>query len=102
MEESKTDMFTYYLRNGLNISLMVCIDLTASNFMGENQNLHAVNKNSLNSYQQAIASACSILYNYDDDQQVPIYGFGAVPLKEISGEVYSAMNSALTGGGGGG
>lgn len=60
-------MFTYYLKHGLDISLMVCIDLTASNFMGMNQNLHKVGADYLNSYQQAIASVCSILYNYDDD-----------------------------------
>lgn len=62
------DKFTYYLRNGLSINLIVCIDMTASNFLGTNKNLHQISKSSLNLYQQAIASICSILYNYDKDQ----------------------------------
>lgn len=39
------DKFTYYLRNGLSINLIVCIDMTASNFIGTNKNLHQISKN---------------------------------------------------------
>jgi len=67
-----------YLKGGLNISLVCCIDFTGSNGdPNQSNSLHAYNPNSMNSYQQAIHSICQILMNYDSDKMVPTYGFGA-------------------------
>lgn len=33
----------------------------------------------LNEYQQAMQAVGQILLDYDDDKQVPMYGFGAKP-----------------------
>jgi len=39
--------------------------------------LHALNQ--FNQYQKAMKSVGQILLDYDDDSQVPMYGFGAKP-----------------------
>jgi len=68
-----------YLKGGLNISAITCIDFTGSNGDPNTPNsLHAFHPNQMNSYQQAIFSICQILMNYDSDKLVPTYGFGAV------------------------
>ena len=70
--------FTDYLRGGLNISMITCIDFTGSNGDPRNpSSLHYMNPSQPNQYQQAITSVCNILLNYDWDKTVPVYGFGA-------------------------
>jgi Copine len=70
--------FTDYLRGGLRISTITCIDFTGSNGDPSHpSSLHYINPTQPNQYQQAITSVCSILLNYDFDKNVPVYGFGA-------------------------
>lgn len=75
--------FIDYLRGGMEINLIVAIDLTASNGLPSNpQSLHYIDSNPEwppNQYQQAIRSVGSILLEYDHDKLVPVYGFGGVP-----------------------
>lgn len=70
--------FTDYLRGGLNISVITCIDFTGSNGIpSSSSSLHYMSPGGLNQYQQAITSVCSILLNYDYDKMIQTYGFGA-------------------------
>jgi hypothetical protein len=42
--------------------------------------LHYMNPTSPNQYQQAIYAVARILLNYDSDQRIPCFGFGAKPF----------------------
>ena len=71
-----------YLRGGMQMSLMVGIDFTASNGSPNNKSsLHYFDPNSkdtLNLYQQSILSIGEILLNYDSDKLVsPVLNKGA-------------------------
>lgn len=79
-----------FLKGGLNIALHIGIDFTSSNLEKTlPESLHympsadPLNGNGhpaqLNQYQQVILSAAEILLHYDNDQKVPVYGFGAIP-----------------------
>lgn len=71
--------FYDFLKGGLNISMVNCIDFTGSN--GEPQqpsSLHARSMNSMNQYQNAMYHVGHLLCNYDTDKMIPTYGFGAV------------------------
>lgn len=82
--------FTDYLRGGLNISVITCIDFTGSNGIPSSaSSLHYMRPGNLNQYQKAITSVCSILLNYDYDKMIQTYGFGA-KLR------YPNMNSSQT------
>lgn len=77
--EGKYD-FLDLLESGLKLSVITCIDFTASNIHTYNQvSLHQVHKDCLNEYQSAIASLCSVLVNYDEDKLISVFGFGAEP-----------------------
>jgi hypothetical protein len=41
--------------------------------------LHFINPHQPNQYQSAIIAVAKILLNYDTDQRIPCYGFGAKP-----------------------
>src|SRR3990167_5846485 len=73
--------FLDYLKGGLNISLYLGIDFTASNgVVTDPKSLHYVNPSNpdtLNPYQQAVVTAADVLLEYDADKLVPVYGFGA-------------------------
>src|SRR3990167_1523194 len=73
--------FMEYLKSGLQISLVVAIDFTASNGSpSQKSSLHYFDPkqgDTLNQYQQTILSVGSILLNYDTDKMVPVYSFGA-------------------------
>lgn len=70
--------FVDYLRGGLNMTLVVGIDFTASNRdPTDPQSLHYINPPHLNLYQQSILSVGEILQKYNHAQQIPAYGFGA-------------------------
>lgn len=73
--------FLEYLHGGLNISVINFIDFTASNGMPDEQNsLHRISQDgTLNEYQKVIFSVNSILYYYDFDRLIQVYGFGAKP-----------------------
>jgi hypothetical protein len=71
--------FLDYLRGGWQLNFVGAVDFTGSN--GEqtrSDSLHAVKTNgTLNQYQTALKEICSIVLNYDYDQNIPLYGFGA-------------------------
>lgn len=73
--------FLDYLKGGTQLNVIVGIDFTASN--GDPDvvdSLHALKfDGTLNEYQKAIQSVCSILLDYDYDKRVLMYGFGGKP-----------------------
>lgn len=72
--------FLDYIRGGLNLSVITCIDFTGSNGIPTSpQSLHYRSGATLNQYQKAITSVCSILLNYDYDKQIQVFGFGGKP-----------------------
>jgi Copine len=81
--------FVDYLRGGMDINLITCIDFTGSNGVIHSPlSLHYCSPNAdaqLNQYQQAIQSVGNILLEYDSDKLIPVYGFGAKPLELIQG-----------------
>lgn len=69
-----------YIRAGLNISSVVCIDFTGSN--GDHKDpssLHYIDPERLvkNPYISVIEKVGEIIVGYDKDKLVPVYGFGA-------------------------
>ena len=76
--KNKVYQFGDYLRGGMNISVISCIDFTGSNGVPSRpDSLHYMRPGTMNQYQQAIRAVCDILLNYDEDKQIPVYGFGA-------------------------
>ena len=74
--------FLEFLKGNLNISLVLCVDFTASNLHHPGHNsLHSLYEKDLNEYQSAIASVGSVLINYDNDKIIPVFGFGAIPKR---------------------
>jgi len=73
--------FIDYLRGGVQLNAIIAIDFTGSNGLpNQPSSLHAMKTDgNLNEYQKAISSVCQIVLNYDFDQRVPVYGFGAKP-----------------------
>ena len=72
--------FLQYIQGGCEISLTVAIDFTASNGDPRDpRSLHHVSYNAqaMNAYEKALVSVGNILLEYDDDHQVPVFGFGA-------------------------
>ncbi len=69
-----------YLRGGCEISMICCIDFTASNGPASDYNsLHFMDPSGRpNEYQSAISAVGSILEEYDHDKQFPVYGFGGI------------------------
>lgn len=65
----------------MEISVICGIDFTKSNGnpLKENSLHYAKDPSTLNHYQKAITSVCSILLNYDSDKLIQTYGFGAIP-----------------------
>eukprot|EP01119_Soliformovum_irregulare_P011920 TRINITY_DN3051_c0_g1_i1.p1 TRINITY_DN3051_c0_g1~~TRINITY_DN3051_c0_g1_i1.p1 ORF type:complete len:604 (+),score=195.97 TRINITY_DN3051_c0_g1_i1:84-1895(+) len=75
-EVIKTHSFLEYITGGCEISLIVAIDFTASNKDPRDPNsLHFMGPH--NEYMRAISSVGSILADYDEDGNFPVYGFGA-------------------------
>ena len=72
-----------YLKMGLNLSLTVGIDFTASNGGATNPtSLHYILGPRPNQYQSTLTEVGMILLEYDTDKLVPMYGFGASPPGE--------------------
>lgn len=73
-------MFFEYLSSDLNISVITCIDFTASNgYFHMPNSLHRIVPGYLNDYQAVITSVCEVLLNYDSDKLIQTYGFGGCP-----------------------
>jgi len=73
--------FMDYLRSGTTLNTVVAIDFSSSNGALTSPNsLHAIHQDgAMNEYQKAIYCVCQILLNYDYDNQVAMFGFGAIP-----------------------
>ena len=70
--------FVDFLKAGLNMTLVLGVDMTASNKEPQNpESLHFINPPNLNLYQQAIISVGEILQKYNHTRMIPAYGFGA-------------------------
>lgn len=62
------------------MNLSIAIDFTGSNGVPtQPSSLHYICPHKPNQYQQAINAVARILLNYDSDQRIPCYGFGAKP-----------------------
>ena len=73
--------FYDFLHSGWEINLTVAIDFTASNGNPEYaHSLHHIDYSKPNQYQQALYNVGNILQNYDSDNKIPAFGFGAIPL----------------------
>lgn len=78
--DEEREMFFDYLSSDLNISVISCIDFTASNgYFHMPNSLHRIMPGYLNDYQAVITSVCEVLLNYDSDQLIQTYGFGGCP-----------------------
>jgi len=70
--------FLDYVRGGVQVSMMVGIDFTASNGQPTDKiSLHSIYKKP-NLYEKAIDSCCTIVAYYDSDQLFPVFGYGAL------------------------
>eukprot|EP00029_Vermamoeba_vermiformis_P008752 TRINITY_DN417_c0_g2_i1.p1 TRINITY_DN417_c0_g2~~TRINITY_DN417_c0_g2_i1.p1 ORF type:complete len:536 (+),score=115.33 TRINITY_DN417_c0_g2_i1:31-1638(+) len=72
----QTLSFLQYLQSGIQVSLTVAVDFTASNGdTGSASSLHYLGT-SLNEYQEAIQKIGSVVCPYDADQRFALFGFG--------------------------
>jgi hypothetical protein len=70
--------FMEYIAGGMEISLLVGIDLTASNGEpSDPRSLHYRGGATPNAYQTALAAVGAVLAPYDTDGRIPAYGYGA-------------------------
>jgi len=97
--------FTAFIAGGMEISVSVAIDFTASNGPPSQANSlhHRSNQpGQLNQYEQAIWAVGSILAPYDSDQNFAVYGYGAaLPPNNIVSHCFNlngnATNPLVTG-----
>ena len=92
--------FLDYVRNGMEINLMVGIDFTRSNgdpFV-QPDSLHANNTDEPNDYVMVIKTVGEILKHYDSDQKFPVYGFGAKlpPYHTYSSDCFALSGDFFT------
>ena len=74
----KNYSFIDFIKNGIQIGLIIGIDYTSSNGNPENEDsLHYINDKNPNDYEKCILSIGNIISNYNIDQLYPVYGFGA-------------------------
>ena len=72
--------FPEFLKGGINISTIVCIDFTQSNLPPNDSNsLHFMRPGQMNEYQQAIIGITQIQLNYDKSKRIKTFGFGGAP-----------------------
>ena len=70
--------FTDYLSNGLQMSMILAIDFTASNgIQRDPKSLHYFTPMKTSHYEEALLEVCNIVLDYDNDKLVPTFGFGA-------------------------
>lgn len=70
--------FLDYLRHGVQLNLAVAIDFTGSNGSPSSpSSLHYLGGGAPNQYQTAIERVGRIIVAYDNDKQIPTFGFGA-------------------------
>jgi hypothetical protein len=62
----------------MELALFVGIDFTASNgSVTQPTSLHYYDQYKRSTYEEALYEICSIMMDYDKDQLVPTFGFGA-------------------------
>lgn len=75
----KSYTFIDYLKNGVQLGLIIAIDFTGSNgHPNDDGSLHSVRPGVMNDYERAISSCGNIVAYYDYDQKFPVFGFGAI------------------------
>ena len=85
--------FLELLNKGLQISMVVGVDFTASNGDVSNpSSKHYFQGREPNQYERAIRSCGSILAYYDHDQKFPLLGFGGIPPNKSSAEFVFPLN----------
>ena len=90
----KSYTFIDYLKNGVQLGLVIAIDFTGSNGTPTEQgSLHAIQPGMMNDYERAIMSCGNIVAYYDYDQLFPVFGFGAVLPGESSANMCFPINS---------
>ena len=69
--------------------MIVAVDFTGSNGRPSSSNsLHYMNSNNPNQYQVAMQSISNILLNFDSDNRIPVFGFGATTkIPDFQGSV---------------
>ena len=72
-----TKSFLDYIKLGMHINLAIAIDFSKSN-----ENLHKLESNKMNRYEEAIKYCGDIVGYYDYDQKFPVWGFGAENVPE--------------------
>ena len=81
-----------YLRSGMQMAMVVCIDFTASNgIQTQNSSLHYITNSRRSQYEEALNETCAIVLDYDTDKLVPCFGFGAkvnMPSFNTAGKVH--------------
>lgn len=85
-EKEQTYDLMDFLRGGLNLNQIVVIDFTKSNGNPKDpKSLHYFDINSDNLYETCIKNIGSVLFQYDKDSQIPVYGMGAaMPVIEVT------------------
>lgn len=88
--------FMDYLSGGLEISLLVGIDLTASNGEPHDpRSLHFRGGGQPNAYQVALSAVGSVLAPYDHDGRIPAYGYGAaLPPANVVSHCFALSGAA--------
>ena len=74
---TNTKTFLDHVKQGININLSIAID-----FSKPNENLHKLYNDKMNRYEEAIKYCGDILGYYNQDQQYPVWGFGADNIQE--------------------
>ena len=79
--------FLDHLRHGMQLSVSIGIDFTASNGLASNNNsLHYFTESKESEYSEAISSLAEVLRAYDSDGRIAVFGFGGAPIW-FSGQV---------------
>ena len=82
LKRAKKHNLTSYLRKGLEISTVVALDFTGSNKdYKDPESLHNIDGKTPNQYLKVISALGSVLEYYDEDNMIPVYGFGAKSKK---------------------
>lgn len=88
--------FVELLKKGLQISLMVAVDFTASNLQpSDPKSLHYVSGGEPNQYERAMRACGNIIANYDNDKMFPLIGFGGIPEGKSEEEHVFPLNYQL-------
>ena len=78
VELRTTYSFLNYIFSGTEISVICAIDFSNSNGSKEdNTSYHYIDEEGNSKYSEAIRQIIGILQYYDDDNHIPLYGFGA-------------------------